>query len=158
MCVCVKEWGPTHWWSPDQKGVYMCAWLWSWTERALGQSCGGLGGSWDLWGHRCTAGAEGQQVMGWFQILNWFISYHYLDKQNHSTAHHFFMWTQIFDHTQLNMQSLNYRKTLCTRVHTHTTYMTWHTSRTFVCLNEQPTPAVVWLVAALQQQCYNSLE
>ena len=49
----------------------------------------------------------------------------------------------------------------CTRVHTHTTHvhdMTWHTSRIFVCLNNQPTPAVVWLVAALQQQWCEGLE
>ena len=33
MCVCVMERGPTPWWSPDQKGVYMCVCLWSfWTE------------------------------------------------------------------------------------------------------------------------------
>ena len=42
-------------------------------------------------------------------------------KTHHSTAHHFFTRTQTFDHTRLNMQSVNYRKTACIRrVNTHT--------------------------------------
>ena len=63
LCVCVMECGPTHWWSPDQKGVYMCACLWSfWTERALGQSWG-TRGEWGAVGSPCTGAGAGSPCM-----------------------------------------------------------------------------------------------
>ena len=77
LCVCVIEWGPTPWWSPDQKGVYTCVPACGppGLKMALGRSRGarrewGAVGGWDhhAQGAGAGGGAEGQQVMGWFNL------------------------------------------------------------------------------------------